>query len=106
MANPVPTWFPGLGEMLGSGADGELYALSDGNVVKFCADYDQGLLAEIVAGYHPQYVKVLDFGIGEDRTHFIVMERLHPITDDEAKVFHTILSHEDKNAVKKRLSNY
>jgi hypothetical protein len=106
MANPAPTWFPGLGEMLGSGVDGAVYALSDSDsVVKFCDAFDQALLTEIVAGYHPQYVKVLDFGIGEDGTHFIVMERLLSLSEDEGKVFHSLLSHEDKNAVKKRLSD-
>jgi RIO-like serine/threonine protein kinase len=99
-------WFPGLGEKLGEGVDGSVYALANEDaVVKFSRSFDRELLAEIVAGYHAHYVKVLDFGVGESGIHFTVMERLLPITDDEAKVFHSLLSHEDKNAVKKRLTS-
>lgn len=91
--------FPNLGERIGSGVDGVVYALNDGTVVKFTPILDQQLIAEITTGQHPHFVEVLDFGRIDD-LYFIVMERLNPLTDDEAKVFHTILSHEDRNLTK------
>ena len=96
----MPDCFPGLGEKLGSGVDGSVYALSDGSVDKFSSAYDKQLLAEIATGKHPHFVEVFDFGVGESGMHFVVMERLYPITDDEAKVFHTIISHEDRGLSK------
>jgi serine/threonine protein kinase len=97
----MPPSFPNLGNQIGGGVDGSVYALTNENaVVKFSSSFDQLLLAEVATGVYPHFVRVLDFGVLDDGIHFTVMERLNPLTEDEAKVFHTIVSHEDRNASK------
>lgn len=104
--------FPSLGEQIGKGVDGSVYLLGENQVIKLSSSYDQTLLAELADGYYHHYVRVDDFGVltspyddcslrgDEDQTHFTVMERLLPLTTDEKKVFHSILSHEDRGLSK------
>src|ERR1022692_2697793 len=94
------TWFPDLGDQIGSGVDGQVFLLGGDRVIKFSGSYDHRLLAEIASGYYMHYVVVDDFGVLPDGTHFTIMERLYPLTTDEEKVFHTIISHEDQAKVK------
>jgi serine/threonine protein kinase len=97
-------WFPNLGAKIGSGVDGEVYEIKGTNeVVKFSPTYDLNLLTEIMSGFHPHFVAVHDFGKHED-VCFVVMERLLPISDDEERLFHSLVSHEDRGITKPILS--
>jgi serine/threonine protein kinase len=99
-------WFPGLGAKIGSGVDGEVFATANPNeVVKFSPKFDLTPLVEVASGFHPHFVKVEDFGVSPDgETCFVVMERLEPLTEDEERLFHSLVSHEDKNITKPVLS--
>jgi hypothetical protein len=118
-----------LADKLGDGRDGEVYALQYlSTVVKFSVIFDLGFNgAEVLqARYYdlervlafiencsPSYIvsildhKLLHQGVratvdGEQPylVHCAVMERLNKLTEDEKKVFHSILSHEDANIKK------
>jgi hypothetical protein len=98
--NELKVLFPAIGECIGKGVDGQVFALGDNEAIKFSSHYDQQLLAEIAAGHYTHYVAIIDFGVLIDRTHFTIMERLSPLSDDETKLFHSILSHEDRGLSK------
>lgn len=118
-----------LYSFLGNGWDGEVWEISDSKVIKFSALYDtdeecirrsfqnkekifekllynlpncfgnvfffqkhfEGIISDMILP-HPDMPCIL---------YSYVMEKLYPITEDEKKVFHTIVSHEDRNAIKK-----
>lgn len=116
-----------LGERLGDGADGEVYVMDDPTkVIKLCVLYERGSL-NIKQNYAKQISKVLQWLIDTpSHTHarvyelkylgsytrevvwgkqkyllyYYTMENLQKLTEDERKILHTILSHEDKNIKK------
>lgn len=115
-----------LGERLGEGADGEVFSLTDNpkKVLKLGILYEHhnGKLPQ----YYKQIAKVLDYLMqvqptayahvyehgclgtysrpmpfwrsGEQRfiIYYYTMEKLQKISEDESKVFHSIISHEDR----------
>jgi hypothetical protein len=113
-------------EELGSGADGDVYSLSNdpNKVIKYSVYYcwDGELLSAIIENRiaafsavqqkSDLFAKIYDFkylGSGKrkvisgDQNYLLfscVMEKLTKISEDEKKVFHSILSHEDSNKVK------
>lgn len=121
---------PGL--KLGDGADGEVFEIQGepDKVIKFCVIYDTGnrpihktfkqvedLLDYFTDNPASAYARVYSHGyLGEYSRpiswsnkgqafilHYYVMEKLHKITEDERKVFHSIVSHEDRG-IKKNFS--
>lgn len=112
-----------LGNRLGFGIDGTVYSISNSNkVIKISILYNNG---NLMLSYN-EIKKVLDYLIesrpsvcagvyeyGFDSIecsdeywqrpfigYYYVMEKLDEISDDESKVFHSILSHEDSNIIK------
>jgi serine/threonine protein kinase len=112
---------------LGSGADGQVFSLlnDSGKVIKFgilfddCSNtvdqqYDKlnQVLSYIKCKKTNLFVKVYqsDFLLKGTRStsdgnqnyliYYYLMDRLNKLSDDETKVFHTIISHEDRNVVK------
>lgn len=100
------------------GADGEVFKSGD-NIIKFVVISDSKKNAtdnfminkrkiQFIMDKNPKhFVKVFDFGlvsiIENERyniVYYYLMESLNKISDDEKKLFHTILSHEDSNKVK------
>lgn len=53
-------------------------------------------------GYLGQYSREVSFGKKKQKfvMYFYIMEKLFPITEDEKKVFHSIVSHEDRGIEK------
>lgn len=118
---------PNIGEYLSDGADGEVFdLLNDPNkIIKFCVLYEEepnSLLkrfdnfnktldiiidtipAAYVRVYEKKYLgeysrKMIDWRADSQQfiIHYYVMEKLNKLLDDEKKVFHTIISHEDRN---------
>jgi len=119
-----------LGKELGHGLDGQVFKIADtlkpAKVVKLCAifeseetdlniDYQQvSQVLDCLLQKNPlAFVRIFSHAkLGEYyRTiygnqqqkyllHYYVMERLQAISEDEKKVFHTILSHEDRGIEK------
>lgn len=117
-----------LSNKLGDGADGEVFELHDSNkVIKLGVLYEQDnanikkqyssivkALEYIKAIAPPEYGRVHEHEyLGEferpvfgNNTHqkyilyYYIMEKLDKLSDDEKKVFHSILSHEDQNLQK------
>ena len=113
-----------LGEEIGSGVDGQIFEKKDNpsRVIKIsCTDNtwehsNYHRLAEILlyldfkSYWH--FAKMYDHGplhtfdesTGSLRKvftiHYIEMEKLLPLSEDEVKIFHTLLSHEDANKKK------
>ena len=103
---------------LGDGADGEVFELKDNKVLKLCIRFSNYQNVREVLSYLKDndvdhFAKVYDFHyLGEyERTlfngelqkyilHYYIMEKLDKISDDEKKVFHTLLSHEDRGITK------
>jgi len=119
---------------LGDGADGEVFDISDDpdKVVKFCVLYDTGSIG--YKNTYKYITKVLDYLVSnpcstyaEVYSHWYLgeysrpiawakkeqkyilycytMEKLYKISEDEKKVFHTIVSHEDRGIKKNFSSN-
>lgn len=116
---------------LGDGADGEVFDIADdnGKVIKFCILYqnDDHYLPDV----YNQVKDVLDYLIntpvhtyarvysqkymgefsrtvwGGEKQNYImyyyIMEKLNKISEDESKVFHSLISHEDRG-IKKNFS--
>jgi len=108
------------GNLLGSGADGCVYALNN-KAVKFSVLYNLFnnldteinnilyILKHLINKKNNLYVNIYDYGIikrdyrntingpQEYILYFYIMDKLNPITEDEKKVFHSIISHEDRN---------
>lgn len=111
---------------LGEGADGEVFSIvgDPHKVVKLGILYErhdrgmveyyqqiQKVLDYMMHTQPPAYVRMYEHGYmgrykrkmqswrkGEQEfiIYYYIMEKLHPITEDEGKVFHSILSHEDR----------
>lgn len=104
-----------LKETLGSGFDGEVYSLfyETNKVVKLSYSYlpqpDPDFIYDLISKPLDYLVKLhvyKYFGpfVKDNEDYYLsfyMMERLNPISDDEEKVFHTLLSHEDRNLQKK-----
>lgn len=103
-----------FGKEIGAGVDGSVY-LSDNKVIKLSPNLDSEQTESIINTvdylYHNPlhtYTHVYDYGyeknsnfLQEDRyCVYYTMPILNHLSQDEAKVFHTILSHEDNNVVK------
>lgn len=113
-----------LGKRLGEGSDGEVFnIINDPNkVIKLCMFYPLDnnvnecysqtiipILTSLVSHPVDVFARVYMYehlGIFSDQysqefvLYFYTMEKLEDIFDDEKKVFHTILSHEDRGIVK------
>jgi serine/threonine protein kinase len=86
-------------------------------VIKFCqaTDLDQydltaAVLDSLISNPLPAYARVYMRGYRKFESkgyvlYYYVMEKLLPISEDELKVFHTILSHEDRNIEKNYTSS-
>lgn len=111
-----------VGSRLGDGADGEVFDLSEDKVIKFCVLYETGriklentykyiskVVNFLIEHPSPVYAKVYDHVFlgeysrvawGNQRQryylYYYTMEKLQKISDDERKVFDTIVSHEDR----------
>lgn len=119
-----------LGEEIGYGADGQVFLLTDqpDRVIKFCVLYDcqmcanpsyediHMILSYLIDNKPDACARVYSqgyLGSGSQKMYnneyrnyilyYYVMEKLYQTTDDERKVFHSILSHEDRK-VKKNYS--
>ena len=113
-----------LGQELGDGSDGQCFDLLDhpNKVIKLgvAYQYDDNLLEtvsiienvckQLILKPSPVYGNVFDFQVlgqysrnqfdGSTQSYILyyyLMEKLLPISMDERKVFHSILSHEDSN---------
>ncbi len=121
----IPALLP---EHLGDGADGEVFQLADAphKVIKFSALYQsscevrlefsyrriEAVLSHLKNNPSPTYAKVYDYAElgtydrqvywGQDKCllYYYTMEKLWKISEDENKVFHSILSHEDRGVTK------
>jgi thiamine kinase-like enzyme len=109
---------------LDEGADGDVYELPSNKVIKFCVLYslsnhidkeanDIRNVLEYITRTQPRtYARVYEFSEpnsflrqaydGEEKfyLYYYVMEKLFKLTEDEKKVFHSIISHEDRNILK------
>lgn len=120
---PVPT-----SNKLGDGADGEVFEV-DGQpdkVIKFCVLYERGSVVPVKAyakiaksldylvhnplhtyarvyehAYMGEYSRITWGNIPQKYVlYYYTMEKLNKISEDEKKVFHSILSHEDRGKKK------
>jgi len=57
--------------------------------------YEYGFLGE-----YSRPIPTWRDGLQKFAIHYCVMERLNKLTDDERRVFHSLISHENRNAVK------
>jgi len=115
---------PKLGSRLGDGSDGEVFDMVDdpSKVIKLCVLYALGndvnecylqtinpiltsLSSKPVDVFARMYVHEY-LGTFSNRynqefvLYYYTMEKLENISDDEKKVFHTIISHEDRGIIK------
>lgn len=101
-----------LGNEIGSGFNGYVYELED-KVIKLSsmesANYKKlEQVFNLIQGTSSHFVKVFDFNTTNTfildnkkySSYYYIMEKLSPISQDEEKVFHTILSHEHANKKK------
>lgn len=128
-----PEKTPGVSSLrLGDGADGEVFEMADypSKVIKFSVLYDTDsvelekiykyiskVLSHLILNPSSTYATVYDhvrlgdysrqvaWGNGKQKyiLYYYTMEKLQKISEDERKVFHSILSHEDRG-VKKNFS--
>lgn len=104
---------PNLKDKLGDGSDGEVYSLKDNEkVIKFSANYlptsGKDAIQFLIKSPTDTYARVFSYEsygpYSKDDETFVlsvtILEKLRRITDDEERVFHSILSHEDRNIVK------
>lgn len=99
-----------LGDKLGSGVDGTVYSFNN-YAIKLSINYfniDKLAINYLIKNNEPCFVKIYDHKLYEIDDNvslsITIMEKLLKISDDEQKLFHSILSHEDKNK-KKNFSN-
>lgn len=117
-----------VGARLGDGADGEVFDIigRPDRVIKFCVLYETGstplentfkyisnVLSHLISEPSPIYARVythtlmgqysrIAWGNKQQRylLYYYIMEKLEKITDDERKVFDSIVSHEDRGKKK------
>lgn len=111
------------GTLLGEGSDGEVYLTDNPNIViKYSVLYSldnnvnecyyqtvDPILTSLIFNhidifarvYAHEYLGTFSQDSQKFVLYFYTMEKLEDISDDEKKVFHTILSHEDRGIVKK-----
>jgi len=95
--------FNKIGDIISTGVDGEVYKF-DNNVIKISANYSYSYSTEKALYYlftndcYP-FSKLYGYGFSSDIFYYIT-EKLNSLSNDEYKVFHTIVSHEDKNIIK------
>ncbi len=110
-----------LGNVLGEGADGKVFQISDNKVVKISVSFDEDryhdslshILDLLIQDPKPVYARLFEHGfICETERpwypktfqkcflYYYIMEKLEKISEDEKRVFHTILSHEDRGIIK------
>jgi len=123
---PIFQYYP-LGQEIGVGSDGQVFEiLNDPNkVIKFCIIYD--CYNQPIHKLYNDTKNSLDYikrcqpcvctrvyehdllirssrqtvnGSQDYLIHYYVMEKLYKTTADERKVFHSILSHEDRGIIK------
>lgn len=114
-----------LDKYIKAGADGCAY-LSGDKVIKFTHMFDKKkhilnnynknkrIIEKIILESPRHFVKTFDFKFLKDiekdgKYHLFycyVMEKLETLSDDEVKIFHTLLSHEDSNKVKNLSDDY
>ncbi len=120
------TQIPFLGKELGFGADGQVFELADDpyRVIKLSVCFDeektyedveeilQYLLqyqplsyatvyeATYLGHYNRQIIRGNTSVLQNYFLYFYVLEKLYKISEDEKKIFHSIISHEDKNITK------
>lgn len=109
-----------LGVKLGSGVTGSVFEFEN-KAIRLCINYElpnQSIIDFLIENKDLNFVKVFshklygpykDYEFDKDHgfefiLSVMVMEKLLKISDDEEKVFHSILSHEDSNK-KKNFSN-
>lgn len=111
---------------VGDGADGEVFDVEGdpSKVIKFCISYERDEW-DIEERYHKQTVPILNYLVADSVPtcarvyaheymgtfirdydsdsgkqkfilYYYIMEKLQKISEDEKKVFHSILSHEDR----------
>lgn len=117
-----------VGARLGDGADGEVFEIigrSD-RVIKFCVLYETGsiklenqfnyidkVLSHLASNQSPVFARVYTHALmgqysrvawGNKKQRYVlyyyIMEKLEKITDEERKVFDSIVSHEDRGKKK------
>lgn len=121
-------WIPG--EKLGEGADGEVFQVhgDESKVIKLGVFYEidtaaqqhsihlENILTYLIQSQLDTYARVYEYkplgffertvgvlGKKQPQVYFLyyyVMEKLYKLTEDEKKVFHTIVSHEDRSIKK------
>lgn len=94
-----------LGKEIGSGVDGQVFEKygDDSRVIKLSYQdnftaFENAWLIHVCQPKH--FVSVFDFGCFNDTIFWVEMEKLIPLTEDENRLFHTLLSHEDANKQK------
>ena len=111
-------------DYIADGADGTVFKIDDRRVLKLSVifDYNDNLLKDFrnvnntinelihfgdsnfAKVYEYKYLGTFSRTLDTDKQNYVlyyyIMEMLNPLSEDEKKVFHTILSHEDKNIVK------
>ncbi len=117
-----------LGKELGYGRDGQVFEINDNKVIKLCVLFENDYITLTINHIYDKissilnliekdmplaYVRVYEHNfLGKFRRttingpenyilYYYLMEKLNKISEDEAKVFSTIISHEDLNKEKK-----
>jgi serine/threonine protein kinase len=89
-----------IGKFINKGVDGSVFEYKYNKAIKFSlGNPSNEVLDYIILNKPDTYVSVYEYGIHEGK-HFHIMERLTPLSEDENRVFHSILSHEDRNLKK------
>jgi serine/threonine protein kinase len=99
-----------LGDKLGKGVDGDVFCFGRDKVIKIAKiNYgDISTFKEVMAYLKTNklslYASVDKYDyiglVGNNHYCYYVTEKLKPLSEDEWKVFHSIISHEDRNIVK------
>ena len=89
---------------LGSGVDGKVFYYSPTKVIKQSNYISNSIILDYIIKYNPNHiVHIYDYKV-INNIYYYIMDKLNSISQDEYKVFHSILSHEDNNR-KKNYSN-
>lgn len=85
-------------KIIGSGADGQVFE-KDGKALKYSV-FSQSKLdtIKLLSEINPRaYVYVYECGKNNDDDMYVLMDKLDACSEDEVRVFHSVLSHEDRN---------